>query len=321
MRIPNYVSPSALAKFEKDPDDFYLKYMAEPRPEREPQSAPASVGSAFDAYVKSQLSSDLFGKPTFTELFETQVEPHNRDFAREAGEHCFKSYLTSGAYEELLDMMEGAKEEPQFEFKANVEIDGVPLLGKPDARFVSRDGVHVVLDWKVNGYCGKYATSPTPGFKLCRDGYGWPKPSRSHDKPHKLYQSMEFKGLEINSNPLENFSIDWADQLTMYGWMMGELPGDENVVVCIDQLVAKPNGSKPLLRIAQHRGRVSSAYQVKLVERLVAMWEAIQSGWLFRDMTEEASRDFCSRLDSVAAATNDDEIGSLYRGAAQYRVR
>jgi hypothetical protein len=319
MRIPGYISPSSLSRFEKDVDEFYIKYMAEPRPEREPQSEPASVGSAFDAVVKSNLHHALFGTPTFEELFESQVESQNRTFAKKAGLHVFRNYVACGAYQELLNMMEGAQQAPQFEFEANVEIDGIPLMGKPDARFVNKDGVHIILDWKVNGYCGKYNTSPNKGYKLCRDGLGWPRPSRSNDKSHNLYKDYVHKGLTINEYFLEDFSIDWADQLSIYGWMMGETPGDEEVVVAIDQVVAKPNDDEPLLRIAQHRSRVSSDYQGKLVNRLGEMWDAVQSGWLFRDVTEEESREMCSRLDSVAAATNNDEVAGLLRGT--YRAR
>jgi hypothetical protein len=319
MRLPNYISPSSLSKFEKDVDEFYIKYMAEPRPEREPQSEPASVGSAFDAVVKGNLHAALFGNNNFEELFESQVEKHNRDFAMKAGLHVYRNYVACGAYDELLGMMDKAQEAPQFEFEANIEINGIPLMGKPDARFVNKHGIHIILDWKVNGYCGKYNTSPTKGYKLCRDGLSWPRPSRSHEKSHKLYKDYIHHELKINEYYLEDFSIDWADQLSIYGWMMGETPGDEEVVVAIDQVVAKSNGDEPLLRIAQHRSRVSSGYQNKLVTRLSDMWDSVQSGHLFRDVTEEESREMCSRLDSVAAATNNDEVAGLLRGT--YRAR
>jgi len=61
MRIPAYLSPSALGVFEKDREQYYLKYLADNRPPRMPQTEPMAVGSAFDAFVKSYLHHSLFG--------------------------------------------------------------------------------------------------------------------------------------------------------------------------------------------------------------------------------------------------------------------
>ena len=52
MRTPKYISPSALKLFEKNPTEYYLKYLADAHPPRSPQTQPMSVGSAFDAFVK-----------------------------------------------------------------------------------------------------------------------------------------------------------------------------------------------------------------------------------------------------------------------------
>src|SRR5688572_5632699 len=134
------ISPSALASYEKDPEGYYLRYMADPRPPREPQAVPASAGSAFDAYVKSALIDRLTGEKCFPKLFEDQVEPQNREFAFTAGEYIFENYKACGAYDELLNLLDGAIEEPKFEFSASGVIDGIPLAGKPDCRFVHKNG-------------------------------------------------------------------------------------------------------------------------------------------------------------------------------------
>lgn len=292
MRKPSRISPSSLAKFEKDREDFFFTYCAEPKPPREPQSKPASVGSAFDAYVKSQLISDLFGTPCFSELFEKQVEHHNRDFALGAGRHVMESYVESGAYADLMELLDGA-EQAEFEFDAGTELDGIPIIGKPDCRFVHRDGAHIILDWKVNGYCGKGAVSPSKGYMLCRDGAGWDKPSRSHGKSHKLFEPTEFLGLTVNKFFMEQVSIDWADQLTMYAWMMGEPVGSDKMIVCIDQIVGKGAGKRgledgpPKLRVAHHRCRVSKEHQLALVERLNVMWDALRDEHIFTHLTKE----------------------------------
>lgn len=317
MRKPSRISPSALARFEKDRESFYLTYCAEPRPEREPQSKPASVGSAFDAYVKSQLMSDIFGEPCFGELFEQQVEPQNREFALTAGRHVMENYVASGAYGNLLDLLEDAEEAPQFEFDADVRLDDqIPIAGKPDCRFVHKGGAHIVLDWKVNGYCGKgnNATSPSPGYMLCLDGQGWPeKGSRSHKQSHKLFSPAEFLGITVNKFFMEQVSIDWADQLTMYGWMMGEPVGSEEMVVCIEQVVAKPTsdvgavgGDLPKLRFATHRCRVSQAHQFGLIARLNAMWEALQSEYIFTELDRDGSIAHQTELDARALSMVTD---------------
>ncbi len=332
MRTPRSISPSALARFEKDRDDYYFTYLCDVRTEREPQSPPASVGSAFDAYVKSQLMSDIFGETTFEELFESQVEEHNRDFARDAGAHVMENYIACGAYKDLLDLMEDAEEEPQFEFDADTVICGVPISGKPDCRFKHKDGAHVVLDWKVNGYCSKSATSPSKGYAMCRDGSGWPKPSRSHEKSHSLYKPREFMGLTINEFFMEHVSVDWADQLSLYAWMMGEPVGSDRMVVCIEQIVSKPQKGgleegPPLLRIANHKCQVSPEHQHLLEKRLITMWEAVQSGHVFTDLSEDDNDDKCQELDKRARSMISDgtEEGDFFakcaRPAKFYRTR
>jgi hypothetical protein len=334
MRTPRSISPSAFAKFEKDPEAYYLAYLAEPKPQREKQSDPASVGSAFDAFVKSRLMNNIFGDNCFAQLFETQVEPHVRDFAFKAGKHTMDSYVSCGAYADLLDMLEDAREEPQFEFDADTEIDGIPLFGKPDCRFVHRGGAHVILDWKVNGYCSKASVSPNKGFALVRDGLGWEKPSRNNGKSHALYEPQEFMGLTVSKFYMEQVSIDWADQLTMYGWMMGEPIGSEEVVVCIDQIVAKAAGplgledGPPKLRIANHCNRVSAAHQHTLVARLKSMWEAAHTGHVFTNLDRETNDEQCRKLDGRARwmVPDDSRDGDFFArcasgGSSFYKAR
>lgn len=284
MRIPKYISPSSLSKFEKDREGFFFNYCSEPRPDREPQSKPASVGSAFDACVKSRLMSDVFGESSFSELFEAQVEKQNRDFALTAGRHVMENYVASGAYNDLLELIENAKEEPKFEFNAKTDVNGIPILGKPDCRFIHKDGAHIILDWKVNGYCGKSSTSPHKGYMLCRDGLNWKKPSQSNGTSHKFFKPFEFLGLTVNEFFMEQISIDWADQLSMYAWMLGEPVGSEEMVVCIEQIVAKAAPLAPLLRIANHRARVSKTYQCELEIRLDKMWAALNNRHIFNDL-------------------------------------
>lgn len=314
MRIPKRISPSALAKFEKDRQGYFFTYLSEPRTERDPQSPPASVGSAFDAFVKGRLMSDLFGENTTEELFESQVESQCRDFARVAGKHIFEEYVAIGNYQRLVDMMEHAKEEPQFEFDADITLaNGVVIAGKPDCRFVHAEGAHVILDWKVNGYCGKKSgVSPTQGYQICRDGLNWPKPSRTNDKFHKYYDPEEFMTLEVNSRPMYEVAQDWADQTTMYGWMMGEKVGDTQCVSIIEQIVCKPQGKgslqgdAPLLRFATHANRLDKEHQLKLYERIEKMSNTLKSGLVFDHLDSVGNQELIEELNLRAKAMQSD---------------
>src|SRR5579872_3823999 len=92
-RKPSYLSYSSLSLFEKDKEEFFLKHLASNRPDRIPQERPASVGSSFDARVKSELSIVLgIAGNKFEDLFEAQVEPQNRDWALPAGQYVFEQY-------------------------------------------------------------------------------------------------------------------------------------------------------------------------------------------------------------------------------------
>ncbi len=312
MRIPTYLSFSAMALFEKDPAEFFLKYLSETRPGKLPQTDAMSVGSAFDAYVKACLHSAIFGPSAdpeyeFGALFESQVEPHNRDFALAAGKHAFKAYKLTGAYDELLTLLKESIEPPRFEARLIGDIGGVPFLGKPDCRFVLDRGqgrISIVLDWKVRQYCSQYAASPSKGYMLCRDGYSG-KQSRSHNKEHKLYMAYDFRGLTINRGYMENCNAEYADQCILYAWLLGE-PIGGNTVVFIDELCAKPTGDKPLLRVANHRARVRKEHQERLLQRVKTCWNAVVSGHVFLDMSREDSDARIETLKDMAVGLATD---------------
>ena len=61
MRIPKYISPSSLSKFESDRRTFYERYLCDIRTERTPQFDFMAVGSAFDAFVKNAIYEAVFG--------------------------------------------------------------------------------------------------------------------------------------------------------------------------------------------------------------------------------------------------------------------
>jgi len=337
MRIPTYLSPSSLALWESDPEEFYLKHLAEVRTPKIPQTNYMAVGSAFDAYVKSELHTALFGtkadlKFEFDAIFSDQVEEHNRDFGLAAGEYIFKCYKRTGAYAELLKELEQSEFAPQFEFRLDGQVNGVPLMGKPDCRYIHKEGAHVILDWKVNGFCSKWGSTPYKYYAVIRDGWGADdaKSSRSNNKSYKNFDPMTCKSIIISSHYLDETCKDWADQLSIYAWMLGEKVSDENVIVCIDQIVCKPRELQfPLLRIANHRSRISAHWQIGLVERLTKCWAAIQSGYIFTDVTREENDSRCDVLEMMAASLDSEDdidnveawVSQISRGEARFRKR
>src|SRR5687767_12703140 len=107
-RVPKFLSPSALGTWLQNKEEYFLKYCATDRPPRIAQNNAMSVGSGFDAYVKSYLAKELGitdERFVFETLFEAQVEPQNRDFALAAGLKCFKVYQTTGALGELVQLL------------------------------------------------------------------------------------------------------------------------------------------------------------------------------------------------------------------------
>jgi len=318
MRTPTYLSYSSLHLYETDTDEFYLKYLSENRPGRLKQTPPMCVGSSFDARVKAQLHSDIFGPGadpnySFDKLFTDQVEEHNRDFALPAGDFCMEAYKVTGAYDELLALLQKSIEPPQFETTLKGVIGGAPFLGKPDCRFVLDLGegrISVVFDWKVKSFCSKWAASPSKGFMLCRDGWTG-KPSRSHGKAHNLFMDWAFRGLKINRDYMENSNRDYAEQCTLYGWLLGEPIGSEETLIFIDELVCKPQGDVtvgeyPLVRVAQHRSRCRAEFQKELEARVTRCWEAIKTGHIFLDETREESDLKVETLENIATGLATD---------------
>ena len=304
LRIPKFISPSALAKFESDRVTFYERYISPVKRERPPQINYMAAGSAFDAHVKSRIHTSIFGETAtkgspfeFETIFESQVEPHVRDEVLERSTDLFQQYEESGAYGRLLAELVQSPYQPEMEFTAKGEIEGVPLLGKPDLRYITSDHVHVISDWKVNGAFSKTGASPVQGYKLCLD-YG----SRTNGKAHKKYRPLEFKSLEINEAYLEEFDPDWADQLAIYSWLLGEPVGGEDFVIRMEQVACRPvkNRVHPRAKFATHMARISKAHQEKLLSRIKMCWETVTSGHIFTNMSRKQSDEMCEMLDSKA---------------------
>jgi hypothetical protein len=310
MRTLERLSYSGFSTWEGRPDEFYLKYLCERRSPRVPQEHPAAVGSAFDAIVKSNLHAALYGpdsdpKYELAALYEAQVEPQNRDWAMPEGQHVFAAYQVSGFYDDLLSQLRASSAPPRFEFTVEAVLNGVPFTGKPDAGWVTPGLIHVVHDWKVNGYCGKGTTSPHKSYMLCKDGWIG-KQSKSHGTEHNAFLGRLHGDITVNTSFLEAANPAWADQLSLYAWAMGEPVGGETVL-SIHQITAKTiPESRPQLRVSAFRALVANDYQLKLAERIRRCWDAITSGHVFLDLSREDSDARCATLDGAAVGLQTD---------------
>lgn len=324
MRTPAYLSPTAISKWQTDRDEFYLTYLAEERPPRIGQTQPMSIGSAFDARVKSHLHYNLFGNYgpgdqfEFDNIFEAQVEPHNRDWALPNSQHVFDSYVNSGALADLMIELSEAIQDPRFEFTVEARISHeahvgeVVLLGKPDLHYVAKTGHHCLGDWKVNGYCSNYPLSPKPNYVNVRDGWSSKvgPATRTSNAPHKNAQVMRVGNVDLNiACYLEDIDTTWAQQLCIYGWVLGE-PIGSDFIVGIEQIVntGKKNNDLPLLRIATFRNRIAAEFQHRLFRTVSDIWRRIHAGpeHIFDDLSEEASAERCATLDNFHKAYQGD---------------
>lgn len=324
MRRPEALSPSGLDCYKQNPIEYYIRYLSDTKVPSPPQTTPMSIGSAFDAYVKSFLHEKLYGKNApdsgkyeIKTIFDAQVEPQNRDFAWEAGKYVFEKYNQSGALADLMIELNESVSDPRFELDIRGVVSGyregitkmemgVPLRGKPDLLFINKEGAHVVYDWKVNGFCGNYNTSPMQGYIQLREDCGGGSWNRKGQ--HKGCVPQRYRGMVLNvAGYLEIFDPKWAAQLATYSWLLGEPVGAETIVG-IDQIAC--NGSRrdpsghPTLRIASHRCRVSETYQFRVMAEYQELWSIItapeEKFYFFRDVSFEESKLRCKTLDGAA---------------------
>lgn len=274
-----------------------------------------AVGSAFDAYVKAFLAKALFGSGIdFNSLFEQQVEEHNRDFAQKAGAKVFLAYKESGSLVDLLRILETAREPPRMEFTQQERIlaDGdhtnpVVILGKPDLYFITKEGLPVVLDWKVNGFCSDTGASPAQGYIVIKGQ------CRNHGSAHHSACIWHEKDLLINADPnLEKYKPDWATQIAVYSWLCGAKVG-EQVIAAVDQIVCKPDG----ISVAQHRCEITEGFQRKVHAEFQECWDIVHSDHIFRDVSYELSKARCQMLATQALAFEDPFMREISGRAAQ----
>ncbi len=293
-----YLSFTSYKMFRDKPEEFYRIYCSATRPARSPQNHYMAVGSAFDAYAKAQLYKDLVNKGDpameFETLFNVQVEEQCRAAARVDGLDVWNNYQKNGGYHNLVKDVRGCIGDPRFEQKVETTIDGVKLLGKPDVMFIHRGGARVITDFKVQGYYSKAAPSAKNGFILRLPG----------GKCHKNACVQNHKGFAINLTcPLHATNEEWAEQLSMYAWVMGEKVGSD-FILSIDHLLC--NMEKKTIETVRYAGICQPQWQFDFFNKLKTAWTNIEQGYIFTNMTYEENLAKCKTLDLVNATDMTD---------------
>jgi hypothetical protein len=300
MRIPKYLSYSGMSLFYKDPEAFYLRYLVENRPPREPQTAPMAVGSAFDAFVKAYLFERLVGRKDAQyekqALFETQVEEQARDQAWKDGTEVFDFYKKTGALADLVLDMEGCIGEPRFETEVTglvgitSRVGTVPILGKPDIFFVTKDGARIIFDWKVNGFYSNSPPSPKTGYLKMFPGRGM----------HAMCMPHTHRGFTVNArHPLNMVDKEWAAQLSTYAWVLGEEIGSDYITI-VDQIVCNKHTRNH--RVARHSCLVQDKFQLEVFDKYHKCWNAIQSGHVFTNLSYDENLSKMKTLDMIVGS-------------------
>lgn len=281
MRKLEYLSPTQLMLWKKDPKEYYNKYLSEHRPPRFPQTQAMAIGSAFDARVKSYLYNVVYGsdsnpKFSFENLFESQVESQNRDWALANEQSIWNLYRELGALQEMVLLLSKSSTAPDFETRItgkvtdslNQSIDNkesvmaLPLQGVPDVSFSIHD-LDIILDWKVNGFLSK--ASPKRGYIDILPG----------KMKHKdVFIRMHY-GLPCLSDAFENYYDDWALQLTTYSWLLGK-PIINRSLLMIHQ-IAWDSSALGKCRVAVHSGICSDAYQETIFRDYCNLWNLVNN--------------------------------------------
>ena len=289
-RKPKYLSPSALACWERDPDAYYLRYICPVRKPRDPQTDPMAVGSAFDALVKNRINVELHGyeatKATeyaLCQLVADQCEGHTLPDALEIACILFEQYIECGAYRNLMDVVHLSTRDVRMEFTVTETIGGVPLLGKPDLHFNTPKNCEVICDWKVSGSVSTAGVSPQQGYARALDVHG----SRTHGKAHKKFDPVDHvSGLVVNGWKMNESTDYWADQLATYAWALGHWVGCEDWVARIEQIAVRPGYRA---KCVVHQSTVDCDYQHRLLDRYQECWNAVESNHIWKSLSKEES--------------------------------
>lgn len=284
-RRPRYLSPSALMLWMQRPEEYYLKYMGPELPQV-PQTQAMSAGSAFDYFVKLEIADRVWGcnSAEYDRLaLLDPVADEWKTWALPLGDRLLCEYRRTGALARLMMLVGNAEPRMEITLEGSIAAPSgqrVPLLGKPDLLF-ERDGIVVVIDFKVNGAASATGASPKAGYQWISD----------KQTAHKDYMGGLYGKIEIDIGRFfESVYSDWALQCATYAWMWeaDNIPREsKKVVVGIEQVVCRGSEASSI-RFAQHRGAISVDYQNKMKALYCELWDRIARDHIFDCPVEES---------------------------------
>lgn len=250
---------------EERPAEFYFRRLGPPECNlpKEPQSFPAAVGIAFDAYVKRRVA-DVRGLRCPSVDYMLNEVQCQREAALKLAQGLMAGYERSGALANLLSAEPSSVVADAEDFAPGTRV---PIRTRIDCRV--KAGIH---DWKTMGANRPGTKSPTQGYAMVWDTGRPGIPDPAHAK-HGL--------------PMEQIDSNWATQLTMYGWAEG-FPIRPDLVGSIDEVIPW-HGDR--VRVACFRARISEDFQRNVKVRLEDAWRKIESREVLpRDLTIEEAR-------------------------------
>jgi hypothetical protein len=119
---------------------------------------------------------------------------------------------------------------------------------------------------------------------------------------HKECVIGKYQGTLYNKGTtLDKLNNDWARQLSIYAWLIGEEVGS-HFLVAIDQLACRETG----IRIAEHRLFVDPAAQRNYFEIATIIDKSIKNKHLFHELSKEDNDAKYRYLDELSYRLHDE---------------
>jgi hypothetical protein len=252
-----HLSPSSLKTWRRCQTEFFLKKLSKHKEDikRRPQGIAASVGNAFDSFIKALLIEEttMDEQDPYELIAKTVTNKNHLKEAIDVGQRLAAIYVQT-AYQDLLEEIPHG-----YDTKISGEFEGIPILGYIDFRY----GINAIGDWKTSGYGGA-PKSPTKGW--CKKWKGGIETGKCH---------------KLHNEPMEKLDENWAMQTAFYAFGLGHEPG-EYLPVGIDQLsmrnVATPDEvTLQNVVVTKIRSYVSAEYQYELAAEIHNAWRDIQN--------------------------------------------
>lgn len=284
------MSPTSLNMFENEPDHFFLTYVKKLK--RLEQTKPMSVGSAFDAYVKSYIHNVYHPSETlFTEYFEKGVEEQNRDYARKAGKDVFDNYRSSGYLTKLINLFN--VEEPQMEISVNFDLDGVPIFGKPDLIFYHKLNKDLKIEIDKTNILEE--ADKTWCTQLFIYEQSIPNKYKDDNSIVKITIDWKVNGYESQAGPKKGYvSCKGVPHKDVYPFVI-DTNTSINEIVGIDQIFKRGTGK---IDVAQHRLSLTPNFKNNVTNRFKVAWSMIQNGHYLSNLSFEESVKRCQLLEN-----------------------